>query len=160
MICTYDEMYLPLSQRVLGNMYDFAVNTLHYSIIEFQKMFIGCRISNQIEIGNPTYVAGKNGCELAKDVIAACGLPTPDTEDIMYVDKSREYWVGWTLSYYQWYSGYHFSEIDQCVPISEFCNMHPTYHEADIILFVEYPNKRMNEYDAPSALRRLRVKHS
>ena len=29
-MCAYDEEYLPLAQRVLGDMLDYAVNTLNY----------------------------------------------------------------------------------------------------------------------------------
>lgn len=40
MTCAYDELYLPLAQRVLGDMYDYAVCTLGYTLFEFQKMFL------------------------------------------------------------------------------------------------------------------------
>ena len=72
MTCAYDELYLPLAQRVMGDMYDYAVNTLETKIDEFQKMFLVSGLAKQIEFGNPTYVAGNNGCELAKEVIEQC----------------------------------------------------------------------------------------
>ena len=60
MNCAYDVEYLPLSQRVMGDMYDFAVNTLNIALEEFHKMFLVCGMAHQFEIANPTYVAGKN----------------------------------------------------------------------------------------------------
>ncbi|MFR7899190.1 MAG: hypothetical protein ACLU6Y_04635 [Ruminococcus sp.] len=46
-----------------------------------------------------TYVAGKTGCELVKEVIEIRGLLIPELEDEMYLDKSPEYWCGWALAY-------------------------------------------------------------
>ncbi|NLG02734.1 MAG: XRE family transcriptional regulator, partial [Clostridia bacterium] len=86
----YDSDYLPLAQRVLGDMYDFAVNTLQYTLKEFHMMFLVCGMSQQFEIGNPTFIAGKNGCEIAKIVVYDCYGNVPEEEDEMYVDKSPE----------------------------------------------------------------------
>lgn len=157
MTCAYDKMYLPLAQRVLGDMYDFAVNTLHYAIDEFHKMFIASGMATQFEICNPTYVAGKNGCEVAKEVVVECGLSRPEEQDVMYIDKSKEYWTGWALAYYQWESGLNYAEINMCVPISEFYAMYATYHEMDIQILVEYLSERTSKYREESRLRRLRA---
>ncbi|MCQ2511253.1 MAG: helix-turn-helix domain-containing protein [Lachnospiraceae bacterium] len=154
---SYNELYLPLAQRVLGDMYDFAVHSLKYSISEFHKMFIASGMAAQFEIANPTYVAGKNGCEVAKEVVEDCGLERPDVMDIMYVDKSMEYWIGWSLAYYQWTTGYSFHDIERCVPIEELYNMYPVYHESDLSLFIETMNERTAAYMSESRLRRLRA---
>ena len=116
MSCSYDESYLPLSQRILGDMYDYAVNTLSFGIKQYHRLFIVSGIARQFEIGNPTYVAGMNGCEVAREVISSCTDRTPENEDLMYLDKSPEYWVGWALAYYQWKSAFSFREIDLAVP--------------------------------------------
>ncbi|MFR8313027.1 MAG: hypothetical protein ACLVBP_12225 [Ruminococcus sp.] len=42
----------------------------------------------QFQTGNPTYVAGKTGCELVKEVIRNRSLLIPELEDEMYLDKS------------------------------------------------------------------------
>ncbi len=80
----YDEKYLPLCQRVMGDMLDYAVNTLEYNLQKFFTMFLVSGIARQFEIANPTYVAGKNGCEVAKEVLVRSGLALPDVEDVMY----------------------------------------------------------------------------
>ena len=59
----------------------------------------------------------------------------------MYVDRSPEYWSGWALAYYQWYSGCSFMDILSAVPLSEILRMYPVYHEMDIRQFVD----RMDE---------------
>ena len=98
MNCAYDELYLQSAQRIVGDMLDFTVNTLELQMDEFYKYFLISSISHQIEIGNPTYVAGMNGCEVARLILDECGVDYLDADDIMYVDKSAEYWVGWSLA--------------------------------------------------------------
>lgn len=154
--CSYDELYLPLAQRTLGDMFDYAVHTLNYSLGSFYKMFIVSGFAHQFEIGNPTYIAGMNGCEVAREVVAACGLPYPSNEDIMYVDKSTEYWTGWAIAFYQWSTNIKYAEIDACVPIEEICCMYHVYHEMDISAFVETLNDRVKENMEKSRLQRLR----
>ena len=155
--CAYDEMYLPLAQRVMGDMYDFAVNTVGMTLSAFHEMFIMSGMSHQIEIGNPTYVAGKNGCEVALEVIQTCSDIPVETEDIMYVDKSREYWIGWALAYYQWQSGKSFKTIDDCIKIDMLYGMYATLHEADISLFVEIMDDKFKDCNDECRLKRLRM---
>jgi DNA-binding Xre family transcriptional regulator len=157
MICAYDELYLPLAQRVMGDMLDFSVNTLRVALGEFYKMFLVSGMARQFEIGNPTYVAGKNGCEVARIVMDECGWRYPDSEDAMYLDKSQEYWIGWALAYYQWKSNRSFLEIEHSVPIESIYAMYPTLHEADLSLFVDVMDEKCREYAEQSRLRRLRT---
>ena len=153
----YDEMYLPLAQRVMGDMYDYAVNTLGYEIKTFHDMFLVSGMGHQIEIGNPTYVAGKNGCEVAREVINTCTDRHIEAEDVMYVDKSCEYWTGWALAYYQWYTDSSFKDINRNVPIESICGMYNTLHEADISVFVDIMDEKCRRTREESTLKRLRT---
>ena len=152
----YDEEYVALAQRVMGDMLDYAVNTLNYELQNFYRMFLISGIARQFEIGNPAYVAGRNGCEVAKEVIDLSGLDMPEAEDLMYLDKSPEYWTGWALAYYQWKSGQSFRQIDHAVSIDTVCAMYDPLHEADIEKFVYIMNEKLKQQDV-SRLRRLRT---
>ena len=152
----YDEEYVTLAQRVMGDMLDYAVNTLNYELQNFYRMFLISGIARQFEIGNPAYVAGRNGCEVAKEVIVLSGLDMPEDEDLMYLDKSPEYWTGWALAYYQWKSGQSFRQIDHAVSIDTVCAMYDPLHEADIEKFVYIMNENLKQQDV-SRLRRLRT---
>ena len=152
----YDEEYVTLAQRVMGDMLDYAVNTLNYELQNFYRMFLISGIARQFEIGNPAYVAGRNGCEVAKEVIVLSGLDMPEAEDLMYLDKSLEYWTGWALAYYQWKSGQSFRQIDHAVSIDTVCAMYDPLHEADIEKFVYIMNEKLKQQDV-SRLRRLRT---
>ena len=41
-----------------------------------------------------------------------------DQDDIMFLDKSPEYWAGWSLAFYQWFSGRDFMSILEIVPLT------------------------------------------
>jgi DNA-binding Xre family transcriptional regulator len=157
MTCAYDELYLPLAQRVMGDMLDFSVNTLRVALGEFYKMFLVSGMAQQFEIGNPTYVAGKNGCEVARLVMDECGWQYPDAEDAMYLDKSQEYWIGWSIAYYQWQSNRSFREIEQSVPVESMYAMYPTLHEADVSQYVMIMDEKCEARTEGSRLRRLRA---
>lgn len=157
MNCAYDELYLQSAQRIVGDMLDFTVNTLKLQMDEFYKYFLISSISHQIEIGNPTYVAGMNGCEVARLILDECGVDYLDADDIMYVDKSAEYWVGWSLAYYQWKSNKSFSLIDECVPIDMILGMYSTLHEADISAFVDIMDEKCQKLRDVVQLKRLRA---
>ncbi|MCR4685903.1 MAG: helix-turn-helix domain-containing protein [Lachnospiraceae bacterium] len=154
--CAYNELYLPLVQRIMGDMYDYAVNTLQYKLGEYHDMFMISGMAYQFEIGNPTYCAGKNGCEIAREVIMSCTDRQIDAADEMYVDKSMEYWIGWSLAYFQWISCIPYRKINSSVPIETMYGMYDTLHEADVSLFVEILNEKIRDNADESMLKRLR----
>ena len=156
MTCAYDEEYMWLAQRVLGDMLDYAVNTLGYALSFFYQMFLVSGVAQQFEIGNPRYAAGKNGCEVAREVLERCGIAC-EQPDLMYLDKSPEYWTGWALAYYQWYSGKSFRTIEQRASVDYVCSLYDPLHEADISKFVLVMEERCGGDEKAASLRRLRA---
>ena len=152
----YSEDYLLTAQRILGDMLDYAVNEYEFDPDEFYKMFLVSDVSRQFQEGNPTYIAGKNGCEIVKEVIRSAGLVKEEIPDEMYLDKSPEYWTGWSLAYYQWYTMRAFSRIVNAVKISEILEMYPVYHEMDMMHFVERINELWDHYYVETNLKRIR----
>ena len=157
MIRAYDEDYVASAQRILGDMMDFAVNTLEYDGDTFFTMFVISGLAQQFGNGNPGYVAGRTGCELAREVLRESGLKEPDVPDEMYMDKSPEYWSGWALAYYQWYTGRTFARIHKAVPIARIIDMYPTLHEADIMKFTAVMDEKLWDYYTETNLKRLRT---
>lgn len=138
----YSEDYLWGAQRVLGDMLDFGVNTCQLDMDFIMNKFIESGIADDFAIGNPKYVAGMTGCEVLRTVLEKTGEENPKENDIMYVDKSPEYWTGWVVAFYQWYRNYKFQEIQSKVPVSEVVKMY-ILHEADVMKFVEIMDTRM-----------------
>lgn len=156
-ICAYDEDYLEHAQKNLGDMMDFAVNTCGMDPDEFFTKFIVTGIAEQFGKGNPRYIAGMTGCELVRKVMERDGKQLEGIKDEMYLDKSPEYWCGWALCYYQWFSGKTFQKIHRAVSIEDLICMYPTLHEADITKFVSIMDEKMKKFYPETNLKRLRT---
>lgn len=157
MMNAYDKDYLYHAQRNFGHMVDFAVNTCGYDIDEFFNMFLASNVCEQFENGNPAYIAGKTGCELARLVVSEITGTEIDIQDVMYLDRSPEFWLGWALSYYVWLKNYKFGYVLTAVSAGDMIGMYDTMHEADITKFVYSLDERLKEFYTKSALARLRA---
>jgi len=72
-------------------------------------------------------------------------------------DRSKEYWIGWAVAYYQWYSGRKYSEIFRVFSYDDLQQMYHPLHEADITKFVDVVDKRIREYYVETNLKRIRT---
>jgi hypothetical protein len=121
----------------LGDMFDYAAIDCGYDPEEFFSQFIASGVAGAFERGNPKYVAGLSGPELAAEVIFRTLGTRPDEPPSEAVDKSPEYWAGWSLAYYQWHTARHFSDMrENGLTIGRVLSLYPTLHEADISKFV------------------------
>lgn len=128
----YNSIYLSKAARVVGNMLHVAVLEFGYDGDEFLQMFIQTDIAEQIEVGNPKYIAGKSGIELFLEVIERAAGKEMDNVVIESYDRSDVYWIGWVLAHYQWYSGQSFRDILETISYNELLGLYDTLHEADI----------------------------
>lgn len=69
---------------------------------------------------------------------------------------SPEYWAGWALAYYQWYSAKRFKDIFVRIPLSQIILMYKVFHEMDVTEFAESMEKRYNEVEVETKLYSLR----
>ena len=133
----YDESYLNDAMDALGEMLDYAVVDCGYDADEFFEWFIVSGVATQFEQGNPKFVAGMSGVEIARDVvfrITGSREMRPATQSI---DRSTEYWAGWILAYYQWHRALRFTDIaNGGLPPSAVIERY-ILHEADVSKFVE-----------------------
>ena len=98
----YQEIYLSKAQSVIGDAFDYAVNTCH-------------------------------------------------------IGRSKEYWIGWAIAYYQWYSGRKYSDIFKVLSFEDLQKMYYTLHEADITKFVDIVDSKIKEYFSETNLKRIRT---
>lgn len=137
----YDKNYLEKAQTALGRMLDFAVYDLKLELKDFFDRFIVSGIANDFENGDSKTIAGKSGVELAYEVMEKTGENMRDIKPRYTANRSKEYWTGWALAYYQWKTAISFSKIIEYVPINEIKTLYSPYHEMDIRHFVD----KMNE---------------
>jgi DNA-binding XRE family transcriptional regulator len=157
MMHAYDRNLLGKAQITLASMIDCVVNVYGIELKRFYSMFLNSEISSAFSRGDSGTVAGKSGRELAYTILSDS---YPEIEvKISYENhgRSKEYWIGWALAYYQWYSGLSFKKINEMVDISEVEKLYAVCHEMDIEQFVERIEMIRGAGQAESALKRLRA---
>jgi len=132
MTYAYDQLYLAKTSRAVGNMLHDAVQEFDMSGAEFLNYFIQSDVAEQIESGNPKYIAGKSGLELFIEVMEKTTGESYNTGFVKSYERSAAYWIGWMLSHYQWYSGRTFKRILDTISYDELVGLYGTLHEADI----------------------------
>ena len=136
MMRAYDELYLGKARMTLAWMFDYAVNGCRIEIEDFYRMFLMSSYARRFETGNCSVVAGLSGVELAQRVIWEHDEQRELPKPIFSLDRSPEYWLGFYLSYYQWYNNLKFEQITSKVTIRDILLMYRKYHEMDVMHFV------------------------
>lgn len=131
----YNELYVSDAATSLGEYFDYMVCDLHHMIDEAFSWLAHSRAGKCFGEGNPRFISGMTGIELAQNVIYEITRKWEDAEATQPYEKSKEYWAGWALAQYQWYSGYSFSELEKRGFLaSKVAGMY-ILHEADIEKF-------------------------
>lgn len=128
----YNAIYLNKAAKTVGNMLHNAVLEFGYDGNDFLKLFIQSDIAEQVENGNPKYIAGKSGMELFVEVIERTTGKQNSSAVVETYERSDVYWAGWVLAHYQWYSGRSFRDILEMISYNELLGLYDTLHEADI----------------------------
>ncbi len=156
MIHAYQEIYLSKAQAVLGDAFDYAVNVCGIPGPDFVKLFTVSQVSRRMENGEPSYIMGKSGIETARDIVVETKGMELRIELHEHFERSPEYWIGWAVAYYQWFSGRKYSEIFEAVSFEELQRMYYPLHEADISKFVDIVDARVKERFPETNLKRIR----
>ena len=153
----YQKFYLNDAQQNLAVMFDYAIRVLKYDGDQFFLYFIQSEVAQKFEHANPKYIAGMCGIELAQNVLTKIGA-APKFPDDPKIELGKEFWLGWVLAYYQWYSGLRFSDLQEygLVP-SEILSRY-ILHEADISKFVSVANKIILAKKAASPTRLQKIR--
>ena len=153
----YQEIYLSNAQAALGDAFDYAIRVCGVPGENFIQLFPVSSVSKHMENGEPAYLAGKSGIELAAQILEETTGMTEQPEEPERYARSCEYWIGWAVAYYQWYSGRKYSEIFEVLSFAELEKMYYTLHEADVSKFAEIADARIREHFAETNLKRIRT---
>lgn len=154
----YNEMYLDDAMQNLADMIDYAVCNLGFEPDEFFGWFITSGIASRFEKGNPKYVGGMSGYELADAVLRATNVSYEKKEPSYSNFKGKEYWAGWMLAYYQWETNQRFKDmVRNGLTLSTVLSMY-ILHEADESKFVTCANEiiERNKNNRNSRLKEIR----
>ena len=152
----YSEFYLSNAKDRLSSFFDYMINDCKLKPGWAASLFVTTGYAEQFERGNPAYIAGMSGIELARAVVLkAYGgkkLPEPTQSE----ERSAEYWAGWALASYQWDYARRFKDIFNRIPMEEIIGMYTVYHEMDISQFVEDMEERYKASAGETNLKRIR----
>ena len=151
MIHAYNKIYLNHARRSFACMLDCLVNEYQYSLSKAFDLFLSSDIAFLFGQGDISIIVGKSGKELAFEITNK----QPDHKNLCFV-RSKEYWVGWVLSYYQWYRDITFKDIIDIISIDEIQCMYDPFHEMDIRHFVDRMDDLFTERRKETKLKTLR----
>lgn len=132
MIRAYNEIYVDDAMHTLAEVFDYVVGNRDVDMLA--EDFVMSGVAAQFERGNPHYINMPSHAlffEITKE------YPSPKKCDF---EKSPEYWCGFVLAYYQWYTGLKFEEILRRLQASKILKMYHPLHEASLRKFVDVAN--------------------
>ena len=156
MIRAYDEIYLDDAMETLGGAVEYAVLFCGIKGEEFLNFFNVSGIADEFGKGNVKYISGMSGIELAQLILDKCGMKFNSISELPNIGYPEEYWVGWILAYYQWYTDKSFLTICSRISYEDMSNLYGVLHEADPSKAVEVFDRIMMSSD--TNLARLRKK--
>lgn len=133
MIRAYNEIYLDDAMQTLAEMFSYVPNARQADVL-FQH-FVMSGVAYQFGRGNPRYI-NMPPQALFEEV---AGRKMSMIQPYSY-GRSPEYWCGFVLAYYQWYTGLGFEQIGRRLPPSRIIAMYNPLHEASMEKFVEVAN--------------------
>ncbi len=156
MIHAYNELYLSNAKDSLAYMFDYLINDCMLKADFAASIFVTTGYAAKFESGDPGILAGMSGVELGKKIIQKAYNKKDAPKEHFREDRSPEYWAGWSLAEYQWFSGKRFKDIFERVPMSKVLELYPLYHEMDISQFIDTMDKFYDETIFETKLKRIR----
>ena len=133
MIHAYNEIYLDDAMHTLAEVFSYVPDKTQADIL-FQH-FVMSGIAYQFSKGNPRYLNMPSQVLFREIVGNSMPLIYPRENG-----RSPQYWCGYVLAYYQWYTGLRFEKIGWRLPPSMIIDMYHPLHEASINKFVDVAN--------------------
>jgi len=156
----YNKNFLYDAMLSLAEALDYAINDVGIEPNAFSEMLTVSSIGREFGYGDPKYVLGMSGIELADRIIESSKKKNikkvSRSRDTRY-SKTPEYWAGWILAYWQWKSGRTFKDILSRVGLSDIIKMYHPYHEAGEDKFVEDMEERIRQENPDAGMQHGRI---
>ena len=153
----YSELYLEDAKESLADCLDYAINDCKINADSFIFMFVNSKYAKLFSSGDPCVISGMSGKELARKIIEdAAPSYNAFLEKDIFINKSKEYWAGYYLAEYQWYTGRSFDNIFYRVSLTDIIDMYHPYHEMDVMHFINALNAKIRNKNFESKLKTIR----
>ena len=106
MIHAYDEVFLPVIQEKVAIIFEIAILFEKIEIDKFMNIFMKSNIVKRLEVGDSVISLGKSANELLALIIGS----EPKDYDLPF-SATPEYWVGYVVSYIQWFYNVPYEKI-------------------------------------------------
>ena len=133
MIHAYNDVYVNDAMITLAELFSYTPDKRQADVL-FQR-FVLSGIAYQFGKGNPRYVNMPSQA-LFYEIV---GNSMPLVRSVGF-GKTPQYWCGFVLAYYQWYTGMSFEQIGRRLPPSKIIDMYYPLHEASLEKFVDVAN--------------------
>ena len=142
----YINLYLDDAMSNLGSMLDYAVCSCGEPLDGFYERFLSSGIDREMDWGNPKYLCGMSGIELARAVASSTGASLPGREPFVFIG-SPEYWTGWTVGYLRWNLDVDFRTMQRRgLPIGDLYARFNPLHEADPTKSLAFARRALDDY--------------
>ena len=98
----YSELYIDDARGNLAEFLDYMTIELGYEIDKAFELLSYSNIGKSFALGDPTFVTGCSGVELAIKLIYELTGKWIDKDTMQDFDRSPAYWAGYVLAEYQW----------------------------------------------------------
>lgn len=129
----YNDVYVNDAMITLAELFSYTPDKRQADVL-FQR-FVLSGIAYQFGKGNPRYVNMPSQALFFEIV----GNSMPLVLSVGF-GKTPQYWCGFVLAYYQWYTGMSFEQIGRRLPPSRIIDMYYPLHEASLEKFVDVAN--------------------
>ena len=153
----YPETYLNRAMSVIGDAFDYAVNDCGITGCEFAKIFAVSSICKRLERGEASYLVGKSGIEIVVDSMLEVTGRELNIAPLDMYESTAEYWCGWAICYYQWWSSRKYADIFRAVSFDEILSLYPTLHETSEEKFAEVIDDKIRKAYPETNLKRIRT---
>ncbi len=138
-----DSPYLDDIRYALAVLFDIAVNECRLGGQDVADAFVVSGLAHEFERQNPVFVSGKSGIELVEFLLPFLGESVGLADSYDLLGRRPDYWLGWSLGFYQAATGVPYRRIFCSVAYRELVGMYHPLHEASEERFVETLNERV-----------------
>ena len=146
-IHAYDDLYLSEVQHKLALYFDL-MRSLGLDVDVSAKYFILSGYAEDFQEANPFVISGMSAEEICHGIFDEADGETVGI--FKYSEQlSPEYWLGYSLAYYQWKTRVEYKNIFAKINASELLEYYNPYHEMDVEHFCDLLDQILGREEIP-----------
>lgn len=153
----YPEAQLNRFMDKMGDAFDYVINDCKIDGAEFVKMFVASIVCKRIENGEASYISGKSGLEIAIECVYEIIGKALSVEPSEKFNRGAQYWCGWAVCYYQWWSSRKYADIFKAVSYEDMLGLYPTLREASVEKIASVIDEKVRAFYPETNLKRIRT---